>query len=66
MKKIKWENIIMIVLMVVYVIPMALDRIATSGLFNGYVITEIVMALVIVGTFTLIVKDIRTNPSNWN
>ena len=66
MKKIKWENIIMIVLMVVYVIPMALDRIATSGLFNGYVITEIVMALVIVGTFALIVKDIRTNPSNWN
>lgn len=66
MKKVKWENIIMIVLMVVYVIPMALDRIATSGLFNGYVITEIVMALAIVGTFTLIVKDIRTNPSNWN
>ena len=66
MKKIKWENIIMIVLMVVYVIPMALDRIATSGLFNGYVITEIVMALVIVVTFALIVKDIRTNPSNWN
>lgn len=66
MKKIKWENIIMIVLMVVYVIPMALDRIVTSGLFNGYVITEIVMALAIVGTFALIVKDIRTNPSNWN
>ena len=66
MKKIKWENIIMTVLMVVYVIPMALDRIATSGLFNGYVITEIVMALAIVGTFALVVKDIRTNPSNWN
>ena len=54
------------VLMVVYVIPMALDRITTSGLFNGYVITEIVMAFVIVVTFALIVKDIRTNPSNWN
>ena len=66
MKKVKWENIIMMVLMAIYVVPMAIDRIATSGLFNGYVVTEIIMALAITLTISYVVKDIRTNPSNWN
>ena len=63
MRKIKWENIILLVMVVLSVISMV-HHIKLNGWYNNLVIEAIVYLLISVGARSL-VKDIRKNPSNW-
>ena len=63
MRKIKWENIILLVIVVLSVISMV-HHIKLNGWYNNLVIEAIVYLLISVGARYL-VKDIRKNPSNW-
>ena len=63
MRKIKWENIILLVMVVLSVISMV-HHIKLNGWYNNLVIEAIVYLLISVGARYL-VKDIRKNPSNW-
>ena len=63
MRKIKWENIILLVMVVLSVISMV-HHIKLNGWYNNLVIEAIIYLLISVGARSL-VKDIRKNPSNW-
>lgn len=63
MRKIKWENIILLVMIILGVISMV-HHIKLNGWYNNLVIEAIVYLLISVGARSL-VKDIRKNPSNW-
>lgn len=63
MRKIKWENIILLVMVVLSVVSMV-HHIKLNGWYNNLVIEAIVYLLISVGARYL-VKDIRKNPSNW-
>ena len=63
MRKIKWENIILLVMVVLSVISIV-HNIKLNGWYNNLVIEAIVYLLISVGARYL-VKDIRKNPSNW-
>ena len=63
MRKIEWENIILLVMVVLSVVSMV-HHIKLNGWYNNLVIEAIVYLLISVGARSL-VKDIRKNPSNW-
>lgn len=63
MRKIKWENIILLVMIILGVVSMV-HHIKINGWYNNLVIEAIVYLLISVGARSL-VKDIRKNPSNW-
>ena len=63
MRKIKWENIILLVMIILGVISMV-HHIKLNGWYNNLVIEAIVYLLISVVARSL-VKDIRKNPSNW-
>ena len=63
MRKIKWENIILLVIIILGVVSMV-HHIKLNGWYNNLVIEAIVYLLISVGARYL-VKDIRKNPSNW-
>lgn len=63
MRKIKWENIVLLVMVVLGVISI-IHHIKLNGWYNNLVIEAIVYLLISVGARSL-VKDIRKNPSNW-
>ena len=63
MRKIKWENIILLVMIILGVISMV-HHIKLNGWYNNLVIEAIVYLLISVGARSL-AKDIRKNPSNW-
>lgn len=63
MKKIKWENIILLVMIILGVVSMV-HHIKLNGWYNNLVIEAMVYLLISVGARSL-VKDIRKNPSNW-
>lgn len=63
MRKIKWENIILLVMVVLSVVSMV-HHIKLNGWYNNLVIEAIIYLLISVGARYL-VKDIRKNPSNW-
>lgn len=63
MRKIKWENIILLVMIILGVVSMV-HHIKLNGWYNNLVIETIVYLLISVGARYL-VKDIRKNPSNW-
>lgn len=63
MRKIKWENIILLVMIILGVVSMV-HHIKLNGWYNNLVIETIVYLLISVGARSL-VKDIRKNPSNW-
>ena len=63
MRKIKWENIILLVMVVLSVVSIV-HHIKLNGWYNNLVIEAIVYLLISVGARSL-VKDIRKNPSNW-
>jgi len=63
MRKIKWENIILLVMIILGVVSMV-HHIKLNGWYNNLVIEAIVYLLISVGARYL-VKDIRKNPSNW-
>ena len=62
MRKIKWENIILLVMIILGVVSMV-HHIKLNGWYNNLVIEAIVYLLISVGARYL-VKDIRKNPSN--
>ena len=63
MRKIKWENIILLVMVVLSVVSMV-HHIKLNGWYNNLVIEAIIYLLISAGARSL-VKDIRKNPSNW-
>ena len=63
MRKIKWENIVLLVMIILGVVSMV-HHIKLNGWYNNLVIEAIVYLLISVGARSL-VKDIRKNPSNW-
>ena len=63
MRKIKWENIVLLIMIVLGVVSM-IHHIKLNGWYNNLVIEAIVYLLISVGARSL-VKDIRKNPSNW-
>lgn len=63
MRKIKWENIILLVMIILGVVSM-IHHIKLNGWYNNLVIEAIIYLLISVGARYL-VKDIRKNPSNW-
>lgn len=63
MRKIKWENIILLVMIILGVVSM-IHHIKLNGWYNNLVIEAIIYLLISVGARSL-VKDIRKNPSNW-
>ena len=63
MKKIKWENIILLVMIILGVVSM-IHHIKLNGWYNNLIIEAMVYLLISVGARYL-VKDIRKNPSNW-
>lgn len=63
MRKIKWENIILLVMVVLSIVSMV-HHIKLNGWYNNLVIEAIIYLLISVGARYL-VKDIRKNPSNW-
>lgn len=63
MRKIKWENIILLVMIILGVVSMV-HHIKLNGWYNNLVIEAIVYLLISIGARYL-VKDIRKNPSNW-
>lgn len=63
MRKIKWENIILLVMIILGVVSMV-HHIKLNGWYNNLVIEAMVYLLISVGARSL-VKDIRKNPSNW-
>ena len=65
MKKIKWENIILITMIILWSAPTIVDRMGGNSL-NMYIGLELLIHAAMIATFYFIVKDIRKNPSNWN
>ena len=63
MRKIKWENIVLLVMIMLSVVSMV-HHIKLNGWYNNLIIEIIVYSLISVGARSL-VKDIRKNPSNW-
>lgn len=63
MRKIKWENIVLLIMIILGVVSMV-HHIKLNGWYNNLVIEAIVYLLISVGARSL-VKDIRKNPSNW-
>lgn len=63
MKKIKWENIVLLIVIVLSIMSM-IHHIKLNGWYNNLVI-EAIMYLLIGISARLLVKDIRKNPSNW-
>lgn len=63
MRKIKWENIVLLVMIILGVVSM-IHHIKLNGWYNNLVIEAMVYLLISVGARYL-VKDIRKNPSNW-
>ena len=62
MRKIKWENIVLLIMIVLGVVSM-IHHIKLNGWYNNLVIEAIIYLLISVGARSL-VKDIRKNPSN--
>ena len=63
MRKIKWENIVLLIMIVLGVVSM-IHHIKLNGWYNNLIIEAIIYLLISVGARSL-VKDIRKNPSNW-
>lgn len=63
MRKIKWENIVFILLVVLGVVSV-LHHIKLNGIYTNLIIEVIVYLGIALGGRYL-VKDIRKNPSNW-
>lgn len=63
MRKIKWENIILLIMIILGVVSM-IHHIKLNGWYNNLVIEAIIYLLISLGARSL-VKDIRKNPSNW-
>lgn len=63
MRKIKWENIIAIAMVVLFSFCL-IEHIRLNGLYE-MLLTEIVMDAVMVFVIRYLVKDIRVNPTNW-
>lgn len=63
MRKIKWENIVLLVIIILGVVSIT-HHIKLNGWYNNLVIEAMVYLLISVGARSL-VKDIRKNPSNW-
>lgn len=63
MRKIKWENIVLLIMIILGVVSMV-HHIKLNGWYNNLVIEAMVYLLISVGARSL-VKDIRKNPSNW-
>ena len=63
MRKIKWENIVLLIMIVLGVVSM-IHHIKLNGWYNNLIIEAMVYLLISVGARYL-VKDIRKNPSNW-
>ena len=63
MRKIKWENIVFI-LMVVLGVASIQHHIALNGLYSN-LLFEVIFYSIFAFVFRYIVKDIRKNPSNW-
>ena len=63
MRKIKWENIVLLVMIILGIVSMV-HHIKLNGWYNNLVIEAMVYLLISVGARSL-VKDIRKNPSNW-
>ncbi len=63
MKKIKWENILTLLLVMVYTYQL-LFHYTLNGFYIG-ILAEIVLNIMIIITLRYLVKDIRTNPENW-
>ncbi len=63
MRKIKWENI-SIIIMVVLDILSVVSHIKLNGLYIGLVGELVIYPLMTFGVY-YIVKDIRKNPKNW-
>ena len=64
LKKIKWENIIMLCMIMLFIISMV-----HHYQLNGFYLQLITMELPVYSSITFIIwyliKDIRTNPTNW-
>ena len=63
MRKIKWENIVLLIMIVLGVVS-TIHHIKLNGWYNNLIIEAIIYLLISVGARSL-VKDIRKNPSNW-
>lgn len=63
MRKIKWENIVTIIMVGLWIMCMV-HHIKLNGLYK-----ELIIEVIIYSIFTImgryIAKDIRKNPSNW-
>ena len=63
MRKIKWENIVLLIMIVLGVVSM-IHHIKLNGWYNNLIIEAIIYLLISVGARSL-AKDIRKNPNNW-
>ena len=63
LRKVKWENITFLVMIILDIISI-IHHIKLNGLYFN-LIFEVIIYLMFAFTFRYIVKDIRKNPSNW-
>lgn len=63
LKRIKWENITFIIMLVLGIASIR-HHIILNGIYKELIL-EIITYLMFAFTFRYIVKDIRKNPSNW-
>ena len=63
MKNIKWENIVVVLLVALFSYQM-LSHYQLNGLYIEMII-EIIIDIMFLFTERYIVKDIRKNPENW-
>lgn len=63
LRKVKWENITFLVMIILGIISI-IHHIKLNGLYFNLII-EVIVYLMFAFTFRYIVKDIRKNPSNW-
>ena len=63
LRRIKWENITFIIMLVIDILSIR-HHIILNGLYFNLII-ELFMYSLVTFTFRYIVKDIRKNPSNW-
>ena len=64
MRRIKWENIVFILMVILGVVSIQ-HHIALNGLYFALV-EEVVIYLMFAFGFRYVVKDIRKNPENWS
>lgn len=63
MRKIKWENIVFIIMIMLGVASIQ-HHIALNGIYANLGF-EVIIYLMFAFVFRYVVKDIRKNPSNW-